>query len=263
MNKIDRFEQEVLTAYVLQKNRAYLIAHPELMLTPEQHATLDELINKRAKGVPIAYLIGKREFWSLDFKVTPDVLIPRHETELLVETLLTLLAEKEKVELLELGTGCGAISIAIAKERPCWNITAIDVSKTALDLAQENAVTHQTSNIKFAPSEWFSHLNLQRFHAIVSNPPYIAEDDEHLDQGDLRFEPKLALVSGKDGLSAIKIIASNANSHLYPGGWLCIEHGYDQGNQVREIFQRSSFENITTIKDINGCERVTCAKVAR
>jgi release factor glutamine methyltransferase len=263
MNEVDRFEQEILKAFVLQKNRAYIIAHPAVTLTAPQQERLDNLIYKRAQGLPIAYLMGKREFWSLDFKVTPEVLIPRHETELLVETVLTPYSEKGKIALLELGTGCGAISIALAKERPLWNIVATDISETALAIAQENAMSHQTHNITFMQSEWFAQLGSRRFHAIVSNPPYIADNDVHLNQGDLRFEPKLALVSGVDGLDAIKLIIANAKSYLLPGGQVFIEHGYGQGKQVRKLFQNNYFENITTFNDANGLERVSCAEVAR
>jgi release factor glutamine methyltransferase len=263
MNNINRLELEILTAFVLQKNRAYLFAYPETVLTHQQQKLLEKLIQKRLQGIPIAYLVGKREFWSLDFNVTPAVLIPRHETELLIEIGLKLLPENQSLSLLELGTGCGAISIAIAKERPNWNITATDISIAALTIAKENLFCHHIKNIAVVYSDWFSGLTGQFFHAIISNPPYIAETDPHLKQGDLPFEPTLALVSGKEGLDAIGIIISQAQRFLVPDGWMLLEHGYDQAEHVQTIFRQNNFKNVTTYRDMNNLPRVTCAKVAR
>jgi release factor glutamine methyltransferase len=250
----------VLLQHTLKANRAYLTAHPEKVLTAAQQQQFYELIARRKNGEPVAYIVSEREFFGLNFKVTTAVLIPRPETELLVEQALMGLPENRSISVLDLGTGSGAIAIAIAKHRPLAEITAVDASTKALDVAKENAqryLSDRASSIKFIQSDWFDALPDEPFDMIVSNPPYIAEDDPHLAQGDLRFEPREALAAGPRGLSALAHIARNAAPRLAPGGWLLLEHGYDQGAACRELLTVAEFTNVATHKDLAGIDRVT------
>lgn len=256
-NPEPRLEAEILLAYVLKKNRAYLFAHPETILTPEQLAHYEALINKRATGLPLAYLTGTREFWSMTLKVNEHTLIPRHETERLVELALELLPNKPQVRILDLGTGSGAIALALAKERPHWVIDACDLSLEALNTAEENAQNHGLNQIQFYHSNWFSALPPCRYDAIVSNPPYIAQDDPHLLEGDVRFEPLNALVSSQEGLADLQYLIKHSKEWLLPNGLLLLEHGYDQKNQICTILNKLEYQDVHCWQDLQGHDRIS------
>ena len=217
-------------------------------------------MERGAAGEPIAYITGSREFFSLDLVVTPDVLIPRPETELLVELALEKIPREAVVQIADLGTGSGAIALAIAHERPNAQVLATDASAAALDVARGNAQRLGLMNVEFAQGEWCAALGDRVFNIIVSNPPYIAVGDAHLREGDLRFEPPLALSSGADGLDAIRTIARDARRHLVRGGWLLFEHGYDQGQPVREIFAANGYADAMTAHDLEGRDRISSAR---
>ncbi|GAB5605398.1 peptide chain release factor N(5)-glutamine methyltransferase [Sideroxyarcus sp. TK5] len=251
-----RSEVQALLQAVLAVNRAYLLAHPERVLTEQELSRYRSLLQRRLQGEPLAYILGEREFFGLGLRVTPATLIPRPDTELLVELALQLMPEAGG-RVLDLGTGSGAIALAIAHARPDARVTAVDAAEAALSVAQGNAVRLGIRNASFVPSDWFSALAEQHFDLIVSNPPYIAENDSHLSQGDLRFEPRTALSSGPDGLDDIRRIIGEAGAHLAADGWLLLEHGYDQAAQVRVLLQRAGFGNISSAKDLAGIERVT------
>lgn len=237
-----RFEAQLLLAHALEHDRSWLYAWPEYELNEEQEHLYFGLLNHRAKGIPIAYITGEREFWSLPFKVTEDTLIPRPETELIVSTALQLPDHDQSVSLLDLGTGSGAIAITLASERPTWSITATDRSGNALVVAKTNADLLGTSHIRFLQGDWFAPLTPNsKYHIIVCNPPYVAENDAHLQSGDLRYEPPAALSSGLDGLSDLRQIVDRAPAWLHAGGWLLVEHGMDQGSAVRELFLDAGF----------------------
>ena len=248
-------EVQSLLQHVLQVNRAYLLTHPERVLSDEELARYTELLERRIAGEPVAYLLGMREFYGLELKVTKDTLIPRPDTELLVETALQYLPGA--ANLLDMGTGSGAIAIAIAHERPDAVVVAVDASAAALNVARENARRLKLGNVRFLESDWFLALQGERFDLIVSNPPYIQRDDVHLD--DLRFEPISALASGADGLDDIRRIIANAKDHLMSGGWLMLEHGYDQAERVRSLMLAAGFADATSLCDLSGIERVTIA----
>lgn len=249
-------EAGLLLSHLLNKDRSWLYAWPEKPLTPDQQQNFAQLVERRLGGEPIAYITGHREFWSLDLVVTPDTLIPRPETELLVSLALSLGRTNSRV--LELGTGSGAIAIAIASECPDWQITATDQSVAALDVARRNLVRHKISNVHLLPGSWYRELEeTQKFHIIVSNPPYVADQDPHLQQGDLRFEPAAALSSGTEGLDDLRTIIKGAPAHLKPGGYLLVEHGLEQGDQVRSLFESAGFKDVQTEGDIEHRERVT------
>jgi len=257
-----RLEAQVLLSHALHQPRAWLIAHDRDILGAAQVDVFTTLLERRLAGEPIAYITGEREFYGLSFKVTPAVLIPRPETELLVELALAQLPEGQALRVLDLGTGSGAIAIAIAKHRPQATVNAVDISPAALEVARENARQLNLPNVHFIPSTWFSALPPQeKFDVIVSNPPYIAERDPHLAQGDLRFEPVAALASGKDGLDDIRAIVAGAPSHLAPGGWLLFEHGYDQAEACRELLQQAGFLAVSSSADLAGIERVTMGRL--
>jgi release factor glutamine methyltransferase len=252
-----RLESEILLSYVLNKNRAYLFSHPEVALTQQQAETYQDLLSQRDQGLPIAYLTGEREFWSLNVKVNEHTLIPRHETELLVELALEKIDDSKNTCILELGTGSGAISLAIAKEKPHWQIIACDLSEEALLVAKENATRHQLNNINFYHSDWFEKIPPRQYHAIISNPPYIAEGDPHLTEGDLRFEPQKALVSGQKGLADLQWISEQGYNYLLPTGMLLLEHGHDQKLHVQAILNKLGYKKVQTWQDIQGLDRVT------
>lgn len=252
-----RLNAELLLSHVLKKNRAYLYAHPEELMDPTLHEQYQQLIKKRVQGTPMAYLIGTREFWSLPLKVNEHTLIPRHETERLVELALELIDNNSETQILDLGTGSGAIALALATERPNWKITACDFSAEALEVAKENAKNLGITNIVFYHSNWFNKIPDLHFHAILSNPPYIAAQDPHLQQGDLRFEPLNALASGQDGLADLQYIIKNSYNYLLPNGLLLLEHGYDQKNAVRAILNKIGYANIHCWQDIQGHDRVS------
>ena len=250
-------DAEVLLCLVLQKQRSYLRAWPNLDLPADLALQFWALIEQRNLGTPIAYLTGSREFWSRDFLVTPDVLIPRADTEQLIELCLDLLPTDKACKIIDLGTGSGIIAITLAAERPLAALTGIDLSLAALTIAKANADKHHISNVQFYQSDWFASVPEGTYQLIVSNPPYIAEDDEHLQRGDLRFEPRSALSSAESGLRDIRMIANDAYLRLDDGGYLLIEHGYDQQQSVQRIFNDCHYQHVQTITDLAGLPRVT------
>ena len=251
-----RLDAELLLAHALNKSRTYLFTWPQHEVDHAVQKSFAELLANRLTGQPVAHLIGAREFWSLNLQVTADTLIPRPETELLVETALVRLP-KTKIEIADLGTGSGAIALALASECPLWKITATDKSLAALTIAQRNAQRLNITNIEFIHSDWFAVLSAKKFHAIISNPPYVADNDAHLAQGDVRFEPLSALTSGADGLDDIRLLAQQAGNYLLAGGLLLVEHGYDQMLPVKTIFQENHFSAIEQLMDLNGKPRAT------
>ena len=254
------YEAQLLLQHVLNVNRAWLIAHENDALRPNIHAAFEALLNRRLAGEPMAYILGSREFFGLDLLVTPDTLIPRPDTETLVEAALAKILNNTNLSILDLGTGTGAIALAIAKNCPQVSITAVDASNAALEVAKKNAQNLNIHNVEFVLSNWFDNLSNQRFDVIVSNPPYIEENDDHLTQGDLRFEPISALASGADGLDDIRQIIENCLVYLKPQGWLMMEHGYNQADQVADLMTQSGLTNIETIQDLGGNNRVTISK---
>ncbi|HZP92348.1 MAG TPA: peptide chain release factor N(5)-glutamine methyltransferase [Burkholderiales bacterium] len=254
---IDRGEAACLLRAVTAANLAHLIAHPDARLTPNQTQRFLDLVRRRRKGEPIAYLAGRREFYGLDFEVTPAVLVPRPETELLVELALERIPDKAPTRVLDLGTGSGAVGVSIAALRPSAEVVAVDASEQALELARGNGVRLAGgARLTFLRSDWFSALQGRRFDLILSNPPYVAEGDPHLARGDLRFEPRQALVGGADGLAAIRSIVGEAPRHLFEGGWLLFEHGFDQATACRELLEGTGFMDLITAQDLAGIPRV-------
>jgi release factor glutamine methyltransferase len=255
-----RIEVQALLQHVLKVSRAYLLAFPERFLNDAEQREYETLFQRRLHGEPIAYILGEREFFDLKFKVTPATLIPRPETELLVELALlhlpTLSLEK-RLRVLDLGTGSGAIALSIAHARPDVEVVAVDTSNEALSVAHENAEILGIKNAVFIFSNWFAVLDRKRFDLIVSNPPYIASDDAHLHQGDLRFEPATALASGYDGLDDIRSIVLDAQKYLEPCGKLLLEHGYNQAAKVRELMNQAGFREVFSACDLAGIERVS------
>lgn len=257
-----RLDAELLIAHVLDIPRSRFISQPEQILNSKQYEQIRQLMRRRASGEPVAYILGKKHFWDLELAVTPDVLIPRPDTELLVETALALFSAHNTVNVLDLGTGSGAIAIAIARARPRWHVYATDDSKAALAIAIDNAEAYQLDNLSLRQSHWFDKLaSGNRYDLIISNPPYIRENDTHLRQGDVRFEPRQALVSGEDGLDAIRHLITAGKDHLQPGGWLMLEHGYDQGEQVYQLFVDNGYGDIQQKRDLGGHVRVTMGRV--
>jgi release factor glutamine methyltransferase len=249
-------DAEILLSFVTGKNRTFLLAFAETALSADELAAAEDLLQRRALGEPIAYLTGIREFWSLPLQVSPATLIPRPDTERLVELALERLSDRP-AEVLDLGTGTGAIALAIASEKPQCRVTGVDVRQDAVELANVNRLKLNINNVNFLHSDWFSALKGRRFDIIVSNPPYIDPADPHLNQGDVRFEPKSALAADNQGLADIMLIADQSRNYLNDGGWLIIEHGWQQGEAVRKIFNNYSFRSIITEKDYGGNERVT------
>ncbi len=249
-------DAQVLLAHVLDVPRAWLAAHGTDALPPESANAFYALAKRRRDGEPVAQLTGVREFWGLVLRVTPDVLIPRPETETLVELALTLAPADRPVKIVDLGTGSGAIALALAHERPQAQVTGTDVSAAALAVARDNATRLAIANILFVQSDWFACLAGERFDLIVSNPPYVAASDPHLQEGDLRFEPGVALTPGGDGLTALRAIVAGAKSHLVAGGHLVVEHGYDQSAAVQALFCEAGFGAVTTRNDLAGIARV-------
>ena len=248
---------QCLLQTVLEVPRVYLFAHPERCLTDAEFAHYSTFLQRRLQGEPIAYILGEREFFGLTLKVTPATLIPRPDTELLVELALQRIAKLERCDVLDLGTGSGAIALAIAHACPQSEVVACDASTLALAVAQENARSLGIPNVDFVQSDWFAALGKQRFDLIVANPPYIAAGDIHLTEGDVRFEPVFALVSGVDGLDDIRHIITHSSSHLVPGGWLLLEHGHDQAVRVRSLLQAAAFDAVFSACDLAGIERVS------
>lgn len=292
-----KLEAQLLLQHVLQVDRAWLIAHEYDELPTNHYLLFEPLLNRRLNGESTAYILGNREFFGLKLKVSADTLIPRPDTETLVEAALAKVppsatsplssfpqkrdsrlrgndevnaenvpkvsALAQKIRVLDLGTGSGAIALAIAKHRPNVKLTAVDASQAALNIAIENAQALDITNVEFVLSNWFGTLNNQQFDVIVSNPPYIEDDDIHLSQGDLRFEPLSALASGKDGLDDIRRITHSAPNYLKPNGWLMFEHGYNQAQNVAEMMAENGFSQISHIKDLAGILRVTMGQLSK
>ncbi|WP_369039749.1 peptide chain release factor N(5)-glutamine methyltransferase [Stenotrophomonas maltophilia] len=254
-----RHEAELLLLHVLDCPRSWLFTHATDPLAAADQAAFEALLARRAAGEPVAYLTGRRGFWTLDLEVDPATLIPRPETELLVELALDRLPLDRALQLADLGTGSGAIALALASERPQAQVLATDASAGALAVAARNAARHELRNVRFAEGghDWYAPLQGARFDLIASNPPYIASDDPHLEQGDLRFEPATALASGVDGLEDIRRIIDGGQAHLLPGGWLLIEHGWDQGAAIRALFDAAGFAQVQTVQDLEQRDRVT------
>ena len=255
-----RLDAEILLAKVLGWSRTRLLAHAGEPLAPDAARRFGELVDRRCSGQPIAYLVGRREFWSLDLLVTPDTLVPRPETEGLVEAVLDLVPAGERATIADIGTGSGAIAIAVARERPRAFVLGSDRSRPAIDVARANALRLNIGNIAFIVADACTALAPSRWSVIVSNPPYVAEDDPHLSAGDVRFEPREALVSGPRGLDMLETLARQAPARLACGGWLVLEHGAEQGPAVRSLLYGAGLGTIETIRDLAGNERVTLGR---
>ena len=268
-----RIEAQCLLQAILKVNRAYLLTHPERLLSTDETANYHALFERRMQGEPIAYILGKREFYGHNFKVTPATLIPRPDTELLIELALQQIPSPPAplpqageggrkagrgFRVLDLGTGNGAIAISIAHARPDIEVVAVDASEAALDVAKYNAQQLNVHNVRLLHSDWFAALSGERFDIIVSNPPYIETDDMHLSR--MSFEPISALVSGVDGLDDIRRISNEAKGHLNNGGWLMLEQGYNQAEKVRKLLLQSGFSEISSVRDLSGIERVTMGR---
>jgi len=256
-----RFDAEILMAHVLESKRSFLYANPEFELPANRSEAFKKLVKQRAAGQPVAYLVESSEFWSLPLKVNPSVLIPRPDTERLVEAALSKIPESADWRIADLGTGSGAIALAIASERPKCEIHATDISPAATEVARENARQLGYSQVQFHCGSWTEPLK-GKFHLLVSNPPYIDANDPHLEMGDLRFEPRNALCPGVDGLSAIREICLLAKPKLVDGGWLMFEHGWEQGPATRQVMKETAFTRLETLKDLQGHDRVTVGEKA-
>lgn len=252
-----RIEAQCLLQHVLNVPRSYLLAHSEQELNANQQAAYDTLLQRRLLGEPVAHILGEREFFGLMFKVTPDTLIPRPETELLVELALQRIPAHGHFRVLDLGTGSGAIALSIAQSRPDVEVVAVDASEAALQVARGNAQRLGIANVNIFCSNWFSALAGQRYDLIVSNPPYVAAGDVHLTRGDVRFEPISALASGADGLDDIRRIIGDAGKFLAHGAWLLLEHGYDQADKVQTILEQCGLAEVFSARDMSGIERVS------
>lgn len=251
-------DAQVLLARLLDKDRSWLYAWPEASLNAGQLAAFERLVTRRAAGEPVAHLTGEREFWGLNLAVSADTLIPRPDTELLVECALALGDAHAPLRLLDLGTGSGAIALALAHERPHWQIVASDAAAAALSVARHNAARLGLTRVQFRQGDWLDVVAAdERFELILSNPPYIATVDPHLGRGDVRHEPASALISGSDGLDDIRALADRAPRHLEPGGWLALEHGFQQGAAVRELLRQAGLGAVETREDLAGRPRVT------
>ncbi len=252
-----KLDVELLLAHVLKKDRTYLYTWNDQIVALEEEAAFEQLFVRRLKGEPIAYILGWQEFWDLNLKTAEHTLIPRSDTETLIEWCLELAEElPENTEVIDLGTGTGAIALVLAKENPNWNVQAVDLIPEAVALAESNALLNNLQRVKIFQSSWFDKVEGQ-FHLIVSNPPYIDPADEHLDQGDVRFEPKSALIANNKGLADLELIADQARQYLLVGGWLLMEHGYDQLESVQAILTRFGYQKISTRFDLGGNPRIT------
>ncbi len=258
--RVEPREAALLLLHVLGRSEGWLYAHGDAPLGDDDAARFGALVARREAGEPVAYLMGRRGFWTFDLAVTSDTLIPRPETELLVEQALVRLPAAAVARVADLGTGSGAIALAIASERPCARVVATDRSAAALAVAAANARALGIGNVEFREGDWFVPLAGACFDLIASNPPYIAESDPHLERGDLRHEPAAALASGHDGLDAIRAIAAAAPRHLAAGGWLLFEHGWDQGAAVAALLAAAGFADVATVIDLEGRDRVTLGR---
>lgn len=254
---LERREAEWLLLHVLGRDRGWLFAHADAVPEPAQAETFRALCARRRAGEPVAYLTGVRGFWTLELAVNRATLIPRPETELLVEQALARLPGDTPLRVADLGTGSGAIALAIARERPLAAVVATDLYGPTLAVATRNAQAHGIDNVWFRRGDWCTALGRERFDLIASNPPYIASGDAHLQQGDLRYEPLPALAAGADGLDALRRIIAEAPAHLVPGGWLLLEHGHDQGEAVRALLAARGYAAVATLRDLEGRERVS------
>lgn len=258
-----RLDIELLLCYTLQKNRTWLFTWPEKTLTPDQQQLFEKYFQRRKSGEPVAHILGQREFWSLPLAVNNSTLIPRPDTELLVEMLLNLFAQdtpQQARRCLDLGTGTGAIILAVASEKPQWDLLGVDMSLDAVALAEQNRVALGFEHVQIHQSNWFESIPAQTFDVIVSNPPYIDPQDPHLTQGDVRFEPLSALIADNNGLADIEWIIAQSGNYLAAQGWLLLEHGYDQGQAVRNLLRECGFMHIETHRDYGGNERVTMGR---
>lgn len=254
-------EAELMLCRVTGLTRTQLRTYPEKDVSDTQQKQLSAWVQRRSQGEPLAYILGDTEFYGLKLSVTPDTLIPRQDTELLVDAALELIPERAPWTVLDMGTGTGAIAIAIAHNRPIAQVTALDASKAALAVAQDNACGLRLPSIRFIHSDWFSALGQQRFDVIISNPPYIAQNDPHLQATSLPYEPMSALTSGVDGLDDIRLLVQQAPRHLNSDGWLLLEHGYDQGAAVRHLMQSAGFSAIATHRDYGNNDRITLGQL--
>lgn len=258
-----RLDIELILCQILQKNRTWLFTWPDKTLTVEQENVFNDFFVRRKNGEPVAHIIGQREFWSLPLLVNNSTLIPRPDTELLVELTLELFAQDEpetQRRCLDLGTGTGAIVLALASEKPQWNLLGVDQSADAVALAEQNRQHLGFENVRIVQSNWFAQIPAQLFDVIVSNPPYIDPQDPHLEQGDVRFEPRSALIADNYGLADIELIIRESKNYLSTDGWLLLEHGYDQGEAVRKLFTQNGFEQVETRRDLGGNERVSLGR---
>jgi|TARA_B110000483_G_scaffold120384_1_gene145334 release factor glutamine methyltransferase len=251
-----RRDTEILLCHCLGKSRAWLYTWPEKGVARDCARDFEKLLAQRREGVPVAYLTGEREFWSLQLAVSDATLIPRPETETLVSWALEL-ALPNAASVLDLGTGSGAIALALASERPHWHVTALDVSEEALQVARGNAVRTRLTSVHFVQSDWYQAVTGQRFNALLANPPYIDGDDPHLALGDVRFEPRSALVSSDSGLEDLGRLVTGAPDQLLDGGWLLLEHGFEQANAVRVMLHDAGFSQVSTRRDMSGQQRIT------
>lgn len=251
-----RRDTEILLSHCLGQSRAWLYTWPEKEVSQDCARDFEKLLAQRKAGVPVAYLTGEREFWSLPLAVSDATLIPRPETETLVAWALEL-ALPSTASVLDLGTGSGAVALALASERPHWHVTALDVSQEALQVARSNAVRTRLTSVHFVQSNWYQGVRGQRFHALLGNPPYIDEDDPHLALGDVRFEPRSALVSSDCGLQDLRRLVAGASDQLLDGGWLLLEHGCEQANAVRVMLHDAGFSQVSTRRDMSGQPRIT------
>jgi len=253
-----RLDAEILLASLLKKNRSYFMAFPEVVPSKAEQEQFETLLSQRLQGHPIAHIIGTREFWSLDLNVNQHTLIPRPDTEILIEYILHNFAQ-ENLKVADMGTGSGAIALALASEKPNWQISATDRSPEALETARGNATKLGLQNISFSQGNWFEAIEANDFDLLISNPPYIPANDPHLTQGDVRFEPDTALISGKDGLDDIRYLIKHAVEYLKQDGWLILEHGYDQKQSVKDLFIAAGYRQITQKDDYAGNPRMTAA----
>ena len=255
-----KLDAEILLAHVLNKDRSFLFSHSDEKVEKKSIDEFEKLVARRVNGEPIAYIVGHQGFWDICVNVNKNTLIPRPETELLVEKCLGLIGEQENKIVADLGTGSGAIAIALAKEKPSWKIIATDISEESLEVARENAKLNNVKNIDFYQGDWGEALPEQKFDMIISNPPYIEENHACLKEGDVQFEPIRALTSGEDGLDAIRAIAQQAKRHLKEGGILLIEHGYNQQKRIVDILNKEGYKKNCGIVDLSNLDRVVIAR---
>lgn len=253
-------DSRILLAHCLGSDLTFLLTWPEKSVSKEVESEFQKLVEQRANGLPVAYLIGYRDFWTLRLQVAPSTLIPRPETELLVEQCLEF-GLSSQAQVLDLGTGTGAVALALADENPNWQVTGVDVMLPAVELAKQNAIQNGIQNVTFLQSDWFNALADKRFDLIVSNPPYVESTSPYLSEGDVRFEPKTALTSGEDGLDDIRNIIQRAPNHLYHGGKLVLEHGFQQSQNIQQLMTEHGFQNAKSVNDLNHIARVTYATI--